>query len=234
MDKKVIILGILGAIGGVALGIYRSPERKGAAAQDLFPAEKLQGYAENTRIKIVEAGKVRGSVIAWAVAPFGLKPEQVSPTGYGALKAVRRQYPDADWISVFIADDSAMAEASNWIGLAEFHGGAITVTGGYPTQTQLDSVGQTGQPLRRPTSEDLKVTAAVFDSTGGLSSDRWDLALTLIGATGLIDKSRFENLDLETASLHAAAKAIGRPPKDVQATVVAVTRYYWLRAGDPL
>lgn len=234
MDKKIIILAIFGAIGGVALGIWRSPERKGAASADLFPPEKLQGYLQDTRIKVVEAGKVRGSVIAWAITPYGIKPEQVPPTGYGALKAVRKSYPDADWISVFIAEDSAMAEASNWVALAEFRGGAVHLTGGLPTQAQLDSLAGMGQPLRRPAPQDLKVAAAVFDSTGGLSSDRWDLSRTLMGATGAVDKTRFANLDLETPVLHAVGKANGLPAKEVQATVVGVTRYYWLRAGDPL
>jgi hypothetical protein len=234
MDKKIVILALIGAAAGVGLGIWRSPERRGVAAQEAFPPEKLQGQVENTRIRVVEAGKVRGAVIAWAIAPYGIQPAQVSPTGYGALKAVRKSYPDASWISVYIAEDSAMAEAANFVALAEYRDGAVTVTGGLPTQAQLDSLAAMGQPLRRPTPEDLKVAAAVFDSTGGLASDRWDLARTLMGATGHIDKGRFANLDLETATLHAVAKSLGKPMKEVQGTVVAVTRYYWLRAGDPL
>lgn len=234
MDKKILILAALGAVGGVALGIWRSPERKAGAAQDLFPAEKLQGWVKETRIKVVEAGKVRGTVIAWAIAPYGIKPELVSPTGYGALKAVKAQYPDADWISVFIAEDSAMAAASNFVALAEFRAGSVHLSGGFPTQAQLDSAAVPGQTLRRPTPEDLKVAAVVFDSTGGLASDRWDLARTLMGGTGHIDKSRFANLDLETATLGRVAKELGKPLKEVQGTVIGVTRYYWLRAGDPL
>lgn len=234
MDRKIILLALIGAVGGVALGIWRSPERKGKAAQEMFPPEKLAGYVQGTRISLVDAGKATGSVIAWAVTPYGLRPDQVSPTGYGALKALRKQHPEAKRISVFIAEDSAMAEASNWVGLAEFRDGAVKLTGGFPTQAQLDSVAGTGQPLRRPTPEDLKVAAAVFFATGGLRSERWSLARTLIGAAGHIDKSRFASLDLETAVLHSVAKSMGRQPKEVQATVTGVTRYYWLRAGDPL
>lgn len=229
-----MVFAVLGAIGGVALGVWRSPERRTAAAREDFPPEKLQGWVEETRIKIVEAGKPGGAVLAWAITPYGIQPGQVSPTGYGALKALRKQYPDADPISVFLAEDSAMAQASNWIGLAEFRGGAVTVSGGYPTRAQLDSLARMGQPVRRPTPEDLKVAAAVFDSTGGLAGDRRALSRTLLGAAGRVDKSRFTDLDLETTALHAVAKKTGKSTKEVQSTVVGVVRYYWLRAGDPL
>src|SRR3954466_8114696 len=122
MNKKVIVLAVLAAIGGIALGILRSPERKNSKAQDLFPPEKMVGYVEKTNIKIVDDGKGKGglgsggSVLAMAVTPYGIKPEQVSPTGYQALKALHRQFKESDWISVFIAEDSAMADASNWVG----------------------------------------------------------------------------------------------------------------------
>ncbi len=235
MDKKIIILAILAAVGGVALGIFRSPERKNAQGQDLFPPEKLLGYVENTRISVKEDGKGGRPVLAVAVTPLGIKPEQVSPTGYGALKAIHRSFPKADWVSVFIAEDSAMAEASNWVGMAELRSGKVTVTGGIPTQAQIDSLGKLGQPFRRPTAEDLKAVSAVFDSTGTLAPERWDLSQSLLGAgSGRIDKSHFLNLDMQTNALHAAAKALGKDPKQLQAQVLGVTRFYWSKAGDPL
>ncbi len=235
MDKKVIILAVVAAAGGIALGVFRSPERKGQKAQDLFPPEKMQGYVANTAIKVVEDGKSGRPVLAIATTPFGIKPEQVSPTGYGALKALHRQYPHTDWVSVFIAEDSAMADASNWVGVAELRQGNIVVTGGLPTQVEMDSLRHIGQPLKRPTQEDLKALAAVFDSTGSLATERWDLSQTLLGAgSGRIDKSHFLKLDLETNALHSAAKALGKDAKELQATIQGVTRYYWMKAGDPL
>ena len=57
MDKKVIFLAVLAAAGGIGLGILRSPERKGQKAQELFPQEKLSGYAANTKIRIVDEGQ---------------------------------------------------------------------------------------------------------------------------------------------------------------------------------
>lgn len=234
MIKKAILLGVIGAIGGTALAILLSPERKTSAAAELFPEEKLAGYRPDTRITIVDPGKAGGAVIAWAFTDFGIRPEQVSPTAYFALKNVRKSYPDADRIAVFVAEDSAMAKASNWVALAELHAGAVRVRGGLPTQAQLDSLASMGQPLRRPTPEDIRVAAAVFDSTGGLAKERWKLSRTLVGAPAGLDKARFANLDLETPVLHSVGKATKRSAKDVQATVVGVTRYYWLRAGDPL
>lgn len=235
MDKKIIILAVLAAIGGVALGIFRSPERKNAQGQDLFPPEKLQGYVENTRISVKEDGKGGRPVLAVAVTPFGIKPDQVSPTGYGALKALHRSFPKSDWVSVLIAEDSAMAEASNWVGMAELRGGKVIVTGGIPTQAQIDSLGKLGQPFKRPTREDLKAVAALYDSTGYLAAERWDLSHNLLGAgTGLIDKSRFFSLDFDTRALHAAAKAQGMEPDDLQDLTLGVTRFYWSMAGDPL
>jgi hypothetical protein len=235
MDKKVIILAALAAIGGIGLGVLRSPARKGQKAQELFPAEKLQGYVKNTAIKVVEDGKGGRPVLAVAVAPFGIRPEQVSPTGYGALLALHRQFQTNDWVSVFIAEDSAMADASNWVGVAELRLGKITVTGGIPTQAVLDSLRHIGQPLKRPTPEDLLAVAAVYDSTGGLAGERWELSQNLLGAgSGRVDDSHFLVLDLETGALHSVAKALGKDPKDLQTTVQNVTRYYWMKAGKPL
>jgi hypothetical protein len=235
LDKKIIILAILAAIGGIALGIIRSPQRKTAQGQDLFPPEKLQGYVENTHISVKEDGKGGRPVLAVAVTPYGIKPEQVSPTGYGALKALHRSFPKTDWVSVFIAEDSAMAEASNWVGVAELRGGKVTVTGGIPNQAQMDSIAKLGRFLRRPAPEDLKAVAALYDSTGSLAQERWDLSQTLLGAgSGRIDKSHFLSLDLETNALHAAAKALGKDPKQLQAMALGVTAFYWAKAGDPL
>lgn len=235
MDKKVIILAVLAAVGGIGLGILRSPERKGQKAQDLFPPEKLLGYATNTSIKVVQDGKGGRPISAIAIAPFGLKPEQVSPTGYGALHALHRQYPKTDWISVFIAEDSAMADASNWVGVAELRQNKITVTGGIPSQKELDSLTKAGIPLKRPTQADLKLVAMVYDSTQDLAGERWDLSQTLLGAgSGLVNKSNFLSLDLETATTHSIGKALGHDAKEISATADAVTRFYWMKASDPL
>jgi hypothetical protein len=234
LDRKIVILAALGALGGFSAAIFLSPERKGAAVRELFPPEKLQGYVENVTLRVVEPGASGGPVMAWAIAPNGLEPGQVAPTGMWALKQVRKTYPQASRIAVFVAADSAMAEASNWAGLAELRGDAVHLSGGLPTQAQLDSLAAQGQAIRRPTPEDLQVAAAVFAATKGLGFERWQLARGLVGATGRIDKARFASLDLETTALGKVAKARNRPLKEIQATVVAVTRYYWLRAGDPL
>lgn len=234
MDKKIILLAAIGAVGGFSAAIFLSPERKAAAVQDLFPQEKLAGYAEGTALRVVEPGNGGGAVMAWAIAPGGLEPSQVAPTGLWALKQVRKTYPQAARIAVFVAVDSAMAEAANWAGLAELRGGVVHLSGGLPTQAQLDSLAAQGQVLRRPTPDDLRLVADVYAATKGLGFERWQLSRTLVGASGHIDKTRFTSIDLETTALGKVAKARNRSLKEVQNTVVAVTRYYWLRAGDPL
>lgn len=238
MNKKVIILALLAALGGIGLGVFQTMQKRGpqTQAQELFPPEKLNGYVQGTQIQVKEDGKGGRPVLAIAITPYGIKPEQVSPTGYGALKALRRSFPKTDWISVFLAEDSAMAEASEWVGVAELRAGKVTVTGGIPSQKECDSLSKLGgAPVKRPTQADLKAVAAVFDSTGNLSAERWDLSQTLLGAgSGRIDKSHFLSLDLETASLHSAAKSLGMDPKQLQSLVFGVTRFYWAKAGDPL
>jgi hypothetical protein len=234
-----MVIALLAMVGGIALGAFQAMQKRGrqtqAQAQDLFPPEKLAGYVQNTHIKVVEEGKGGRPVLAIAVTPYGIKPEQVAPTGFGALKALHRSFPKTDWVSVFIAEDSAMADASNWVGVAELRAGKVTVTGGIPTQAKLDSLGKLGQPFRRPTQDDLKAVAAVYDSTGSLAGERWDLSQTLLAAgSGRIDKSRFLSLDLETNALHSAAKAVGADPKQLQGLVSGVTRFYWSKAGEPL
>jgi hypothetical protein len=238
VDKKIWILGLLGILAGLGLGVFRTMKNGAVAAkaaQDLFPTEKLNGYVQGTHIEVRGDDKGGRPVVAVAVTPYGIKPEQVSPTGYGALKALRRSFPKADWISVFIAEDSAMAESSEWVGVAEMRGGKVTVTGGIPSGRGLDSLSLPGEKLHRPTKADLKAVAALFDSTSGLSTERWDESQALLGAgSGRIDKSRFFTLDLQTASLHATAKALGMDPKQLQSLALGVTRFYWAKAGDPL
>jgi len=234
MNKKMIILVTVGALGGMALGIFRSPERKAAAGDEVFPQEKLEGYVANTVVKLVDKGQARRPVIALAVTPYGLKPEQVSPTGYGALKTLQGQFPEAEWICVFIAEDSAMAAGSNWVGVAELRQGKVTLTGGMPTPSQLDSLGKAGMPTIRPSAQDLKAVAAVYERAGSLAANRWRLSQTLLGAgSGRIDRTGFFKLEAETTALHGAAKAMGKSPKEMQALLQSVTRYYWLRAGEP-
>lgn len=238
MDKKIWILGLLGILAGLGLGVFRTMKNGAVAAkaaQDMFPPEKLNGYVQGTHIEVREDDKGGRPVLAVAVTPFGIKPEQVSPTGYGALRTLRHSFPKADWISVFIAEDSAMAEASEWVGVAELRGGKVTVTGGIPSKAGIDSLSKAVGPLHRPTQADLKAVAALFDSTNGLSAERWDVSQALLGAgSGRIDKSRFLTLDLQTATLHAAAKSLGMDAKQLQNLALEVTRFYWAKAGDPL
>jgi hypothetical protein len=237
MKGKLWILAALGLLAGLAIALTQARIQGGARseAQELFPPEKRAGALSESRILIRDAGKGGRPVEAVILMPFGIKPEQVSPTGYWALYSLHRSYPDADWISAFLAEDSAMYLASQWAGVAELHNGKVTLTGGIPTQSEMDSLTRMGNPVHRPTRAELKAVAALFDSTHGLYTERRQLSRTLIGAgSGRIDKSRFLTLDLETSALHKVAKAQGMDAKRLQAQVYAVTRFYWAKAGDPL
>lgn len=231
---KLALLALIGAVGGASLAIFRSPERQVAAAQEVFPPEKMKGHVENPVIQMVDKGTGGGPVIARVIVPYGVAPEQVSPTGYVALKALKAQFPDAERIAAFLAEDSAMARASNWVGLAQYVRGQVTVTGGLPTQLQLDSLAKAGQALRRPTPEDLRLVADVFDSTSGLYLHRWNIARGLVGAAGQIDRSRFADVPLSTPVVHKAAKRRGLKTQEAKDRVLDVVRYYWLRAGELL
>jgi hypothetical protein len=237
VNKKLWILAALGVLAGLAIALTQA-KIKGAArsqARELFPPEKREGALTNSQILIRDEGKGGRPVEAIVVAPFGIRPGEVSPTGYWALMSLHRSYPKADWISVFLAEDSAMAVACQWVGMAQLHNGEVTVTGGIPTQREMDSSARAGNPVHRPTRAELKAVAAVFDSSHGLYTERRQVSRTLLGAgSGRLDKSRFLALDLETAAVHAAAKAQGMDPKRLQALVYEVTRFYWMKAGDPL
>lgn len=235
MNKKVVVLCILAAAGGAAIAVFRSPERKSAKAAEMFPEEKTRGFAQGAQIKVLKSAG-GGPTKAIVTTPYGIEAGRVAATGWWALKALHKQYPDAEWLAAFIAEDSAMAAASNWVGLAEFRRGAITVTGGLPTGAQLDSLAKLGSPTPRPSREDLRIAAAVFDSSGAVVNGRWDLSQTLLGASmgAHPDRGRFFDLNFDTQTLHNVAKSLGKSPKDVQNTVRAVCRYYWLRAGEPL
>src|SRR5690348_4674537 len=101
MNKKLILLAIIGAVIGAAIAFFRSPQRQIAKVQEMFPPEKLQGYAEGTQVRIFNrksTGVSGGPVLALAIAPFGLAPAQIPPTGWGAIKALHEQYPDKPWL----------------------------------------------------------------------------------------------------------------------------------------
>src|SRR5690606_32388918 len=109
--------------------------------------------------------------------------------------------PEAEWICVFIAEDSAMAAGSNWVGVAEFRQGKVTLTGGMPTPSQLDSLAKAGMPTARPTAGDLKAVAAVYERAGSLAANRWRLSQTLLGAgSGRLDKTDFFKPEMETTA----------------------------------
>lgn len=237
MKGKLWILAGLGLLAGLVIALAQA-KIKGAArskAQELFPPEMRVGALSDSRILIRDDGKGGRPVEAVILMPFGIKPEDVSPTGYWALYSLHRSYPKADWITAFLAEDSALYLASQWAGVAEVHNGKVTVTGGILNPRELDSLTRMGNPVHRPTRAEIKAVAALFDSSHGLYTERRQISRTLIGAgSGRIDKSRFLALDLETTALQKAAKANGMDAKGLRALVYAVTRFYWTKAGEPL
>ena len=52
MNKKVLLLALLGALAGLGLGVFQAMQKRGqqTQAQDLFPADKLNGYVQGTSV----------------------------------------------------------------------------------------------------------------------------------------------------------------------------------------
>ena len=103
MKGKLWILGALGLGAGLVIALAQV-KVKGAArskAQELFPPEKRVGALSDSRILIRDDGKGGRPVEAVILMPFGIKPEDVSPTGYWALYSLHHSYPKADWITAF-------------------------------------------------------------------------------------------------------------------------------------
>jgi hypothetical protein len=236
--KKSLLIFIIAGIGlGGLLGYLRGP--KGDPLADLLPADVLKGYIEGTQVAIMSNAKgtsiTGGSLLlAEGWAPKGIKPDELLPTTYGALKAVLQQNRKADVVRLYLAEDSLRARAYQWIAIAEYQRGRITVTGGFPTQAQLDSLKNLGIAARPPTPDEAKLMAAIFDETGGLGASRLALSQSLtVPATGASSENFF-NLPLETPKLGKLGKAYGLKAQEVKETVLAINRYYWLRVGQPL
>ena len=235
MNKRLWLLAAVGVALGAALGVW---QRRGShdSLADLFPEDKLKNAVPGLQISILgnmTAKSITGGevIMARAVAPRRIQPIEISPTALNALKGILRQHK-ADWICVFLAEDSALAATSNWVAMAEFHRGAITLRGGLPSYQQLDSLKSLGLPVLRPDSEQALLVKEVFDSLG-IKSERWKLSQTLRGASpASLDRDAFLKLELDTRILSDIGKKHGMSGEQVRALVLGVTRYYWFRAGE--
>lgn len=237
MKKTLIPFIIAGIALGGFIGYLRGP--KGDPLAELLPAEVLKGYIEGTQVAIMANAKGRSItggtlLMAEGWAPNGIKPDELLPTTYGALKAVLQQNRKADVVRLYLAEDSLLARAYQWVAIAEYQRGRITVTGGFPTVQELDSLKKNGVEARPPTPNEKKLLAAIFDETGGLGAERLALSQSLtVPATGA-NTERFFTLPLETPKLAKLGKPYGLKAQDVKDAVLAINRYYWLRVGQPL
>jgi hypothetical protein len=234
MKKSIwgfIAVGIL--LGGL-FGYWRAP--KGDPLAELLPADLLKGYIEGTKVAIMTNAKghsiTGGSLLlAESWAPAGIAPESLLPTVYGAVKAVLQENRKADVVRLFLAEDSLRARAYQWCAIAEYRRGRITVTGGFPTPAQLDSLRKIGVEARPPKADEAILLAEIFDKTGGLAADRLELSQSLsVPATGAVS-DRFYTLPLETPVLAKVGKAHGLNVQQVRDAVLAINRYYWLNTG---
>jgi hypothetical protein len=235
MNKSLIGMVVVGAALGGLLGYLRGPKSDKILA--LFPAHSLEGYIEGTQVSIMANAKghsITGGelLLAEAWAPNGIAPNLLLPTVYGAMKAVLLQNRQATVVRLYLAEDSLLARSYQWVAVAEYRSGRITVTGGFPTPSQLDSLKALSIPAHRPSAAESKALAQLFDQTGGLAKERLAVSQGLtIPAGGSSPQSHF-NLSLETPVLGRVGKSFGLKPQELRDAALAINRYYWLRAGQ--
>ncbi len=237
MNRRLWMMAALGALLGVALGVWHAEHRD--ALNHLFPADKLQGFEQGTQIfidtnltsKTITGGAI---LIAQAITPGAIPPDRLGPTCLGVLKSLLLQRPHTDWICVFVAEDTDLAATSNWLAEAEYHRGRVTLRGGPPTPRQIDSLRSLGLGVHHPTPAEAALINAAFEAMPGLKADRWQLSQSLRGpSTANLDRETCLNPELETHALYLVGKSHGMNEMQVRDLVLAVTRYYWLRAGIP-
>ncbi len=242
MNKKfllLILLAIAGILAGFAIGFFQKHE-SGDPLEKILPEEKIKGYMNGTRIllasnlssKTISGGDV---LLAEAITPGPVEPGRLRPTCLGVLKGLLQQNPKADWICVFLAEDSSLAATSNWVAVAEYHHGQITLRGGFPSARQLDSLQSLGIPAHRPDAVEAAMVNEVFTANQGLKSDRWNLSQTLRGASNAsLNREGFFKLELDTRTLADVGAKHGMSGDQVRSLVLGVTRYYWLMMGETL
>jgi hypothetical protein len=236
--KKTFFLLVLAGIGiGVLVGYLSGP--KGDPLAELLPATTLNGYIEGTQVAIMANAKGRSItggalLMAEGWAPAGISDERLLPTIYGALKAVLQQNRQAEVVRLYLAEDSLLARAYQWAAMAEYRRGRVTVTGGFPSVGQIDSLKSLGFEARRPSAAEARAIAAVFDRTNGLGADRLEVSQSLsVPRTGPPPAAYFD-LPLETKVLSAVSKEHGLKAHELRETLLAVNRFYWLKAGQIL
>jgi hypothetical protein len=238
MNKKIWLLALLGAALGAGIGFFQGRSRQDPLTE-LFPPDRMKGYVENVNIRIagnLTSKSITGGEIltAEAVAPTRLDPGKLEPTCLAVLRGLLRQNPDAEWICVFLAEDSALAATSNWLAVAEYQRGKIILRGGHPTAGQMDSLRTLGLSVHRPDAREAALVDAVFAANPGLKTERWKLAQTLRGASpASLDRKAFFRLPLDTRATADVGKKYGKTGEQTRNLVLGVTRYYWLRAGEP-
>ena len=237
MNKRFWLLAAIGIILGAALGLWQRHE-PGDPLAKLFPEKKIHGYIKGMRVLIasnLSSKSISGGdiLLAEAITPGPMEPNRLGPTCLGVLKGLLQQRPKADWICVFIAEDSALAATANWLAVAEYHRGQITLRGRPPSPSQLDSLRSLSIIAHRPDAAEAVLVNEVFDTNSGLKAERWELSQTLRGATAAsLNRESFFKLELDTRSLADIGKRHNRTGDQVRALVLSVTRYYWFKAGE--
>jgi hypothetical protein len=230
-------MGLAGILLGISIGFWQKHSPRDPLAK-LFPEEKLRGRVEGARVSIVSdlSSKSIGGgdvLLARVILPFHVDANRLDPTSLGILQGVLRQQPNTDWICIFIAEDSALAATSNWVSIAEYHRGEITLRGGHPSPVQIDSLQSLGIPAHRPDSAEAALVNETFVAHPGLRAARWKLSQTLRGATSAsLNQEEFFKLELDTRTLFDVEKKHGMTGEQLRQKILGVVRYYWLRMGE--
>jgi hypothetical protein len=164
----------------------KAPTARPAAKQEpranslerLFPEKALAGAVNSNFNGEQHPGKaVTGGILieGRAIVQKDIRNDQIKPTAMAVLKGLKSKNPNVEWFHVFLTNDQRMVECSNWIAIAEYKEGKISIAGGLPTDEDIkewnNSIGKPlldyeGKPMdiindnprmRRPTEEDLQI-----------------------------------------------------------------------------
>jgi hypothetical protein len=231
-------MGALGAVLGVGAAFWRAPQTKDPL-ESTITDKALVGAVKGMRLQIhsnLGGESITGGKVGIAEAYFpGPAPESVwRPSLLASLRSLLMQEPASEWICVYLARDSAYAAAYQWLATGEYYRGTVTLRGGPPSETEMDSLRARGKAIRPPKEGDGALLAQVFAETPGLKHERLTLSTTLRGVNAASqDKESHLRLNLDTRALSQVAKAHGLKPLELRETVLAVNAYHWLRAGVP-
>jgi len=97
-------------------------------------------------------------VLGKAIFPRNVQNHQIKPAALDVLQGLKKEVPGCDWFTVWISDDERSYESGNYIAIAEYKEGKTTITGGVPTDEEMQEyLGWKLGPIMKPTDQGLDI-----------------------------------------------------------------------------